>query len=520
MMPQPRVWTCGAGLLEALAVQVLAGFPLASPARQDLSRWTILVPTRRAARALERRLFSLSGSTAMLLPRVRPIGDADEDLLADAFPAEPVPDAVSPMGQLFLLLGLIDEWAEAHPHLALAAEVRASRSQSLGLALSLAELVMQLQTEEKDVDFAGVFSELDLAEHRLTILSLLGLVNEQLPKRLHARDLLGPAARRNLLIRLEARRIAQDPGSGPIIAAGSTGTNPATRDLLKAIADHPQGAVILPGLDEGLADDAWAKVDDQHPQGAMKRLLIRAGVTRAEVRVWRPDVDSAGRWRRRLINEALRPAEATADWRDVLEALRREGEAVGVDPLAEGLKGLSVIAARHEEEAADVCALLLRETLETPGRTAALVTPDLALARRVSARLAQFGVMADSSAGEPLSGFPVGVLARLVADWIVDPLSPVLLLAILKHPLTRLGRTAEELAPLLTVLETPKGSENRRLRGARAGDRGLGLAGPGIGRDEGVDRRIRGQGLVLEAHVSPPSPSPPVDHSKTRARWS
>src|SRR3990167_2595368 len=149
----------------------------------------------------------------------------------------------------------------------------------------------------------------------------------------------------------------------------------------------------------------------------MKRLLERSNVTRDQVVTWRPDADSAGRWRRRLINEALRPAEATADWRDVLTDLRIEGEAVGVDPLVEGLKGLSVIAARQEEEAADVCALLLRETLETPGRTAALVTPDLALARRVSARLAQVGVMAGSSAGEPLSGFPIGILARLIADW-------------------------------------------------------------------------------------------------------
>ena len=55
-----------------------------------------------------------------------------------------------------------------------------------------------------------------------------------------------------------------------------------------------------------------------------------------------------------------------------------------------------MVFARAEEEAATAAALLLREALETPGRTAALVTPDAALARRVSARLTRWGVAADS----------------------------------------------------------------------------------------------------------------------------
>jgi ATP-dependent helicase/nuclease subunit B len=65
----------------------------------------------------------------------------------------------------------------------------------------------------------------------------------------------------------------------------------------------------------------------------------------------------------------------------------------------EGLEGLSMLTARDDEEAATAIALLMREALETPGRTAALVTPDQALGRRVSARLTRWGVQADSSAG-------------------------------------------------------------------------------------------------------------------------
>ena len=59
---------------------------------------------------------------------------------------------------------------------------------------------------------------------------------------------------------------------------------------------------------------------------------------------------------------------------------------------AETLAGLIRVDCAHTQEEAQVVALVLREALETPGRTAALVTPDRELARRVAAELARFGI--------------------------------------------------------------------------------------------------------------------------------
>jgi ATP-dependent helicase/nuclease subunit B len=184
-----------------------------------------------------------------------------------------------------------------------------------------------------------------------------------------------------------------------------------------------------------------------------------AGVERAAVRPWSPPHpgDARGRWRRRLISEALKPPQSTSDWLKAIEDLRAEGKGGGVDAIAEGLIGLSLVTARNEEDAADAAALALRETLEAPGRTAALVTPDQGLARRVSARLSRWGVSVDSSAGASLAGFPVGQLVALTARAAADPTDPVLLLAILKHPLVKLGAGAAAL-------------ERWALRGARPSD--------------------------------------------------
>ena len=466
--PAPRWFSIPAhrSFLDDLA----AGLVAALPGAEQLADAVVLVPTRRGARFLAEAFVGAAGGRATLLPQIRAIGDLDEgeppfepgDLSLD------IPPAVDPRTRRFELARLVARDGRLGRKLDAAG--------ALEMADALAKFLDDLQIEEVRDPLSRLegLVDLDMAEHWRRSADVLRIALEAWPARLVELGLIDVADRRVRLLDALTDQWTRHPPRHPLIAAGSTGTAPATARLLKAIASAPKGLVVLPGLDLNLADKAWAQVGDQHPQGAMKRLLqVHAGLGRDSVEEWLPDADSRGRWRRRLINEALRPAEATADWRTVLADLRKEAAAGGVDPLAEGLAGLSVVAARHEEEAADVCALLLRETLERPDATCALVTPDLALARRVSARLARFGVVADSSAGAPLAGFPIAVLARMVADHAADPLSPVLMLAILKHPLTRLEREPEALDAVLAMLETPhrEDRDNRRLRGPRAGDR-------------------------------------------------
>ena len=91
-------------------------------------------------------------------------------------------------------------------------------------------------------------------------------------------------------------------------------------------------------------------------------------------------------------------------------------------------------------EEAGVIALCLRQALETPGRTAALITPDRGLARRVAVELKRWRIMVDDSAGLPLAATPPGSFLRLTAAMLVSGLDPIDLLAALKHPLARGGR--------------------------------------------------------------------------------
>jgi len=81
----------------------------------------------------------------------------------------------------------------------------------------------------------------------------------------------------------------------------------------------------------------------------------------------------------------------------------------------------------------------MRETLETPSKTAMLVTPDRDLSRRVSAKMQRWGVTVDDSAGIPFHNSPCGTYLRLVAEWLNDRSNPVALMSLARHSLSLFG---------------------------------------------------------------------------------
>jgi len=438
--------------LDDLAAGVLAWLGDAPP--EALADATILLPNRRAARAFTSALTRLSGDRPVLLPQVRPLGDLEED----EPPFSPgdlgldLPPAIAPLTRRFEMARMIIE--DFEPGM--------KPLRALEMADALGGFLDSCQLEEiEDPGQVVDLVEGDLAIHWQESARFLGLAVEAWPKRLAAMGLVDPAWRRASLLRLLATRWSDNPPTGPVIAAGSTGSAPAAADVLAAVARAPQGCVVLPGLDRDLADTVWAllKDEEQHPQNALWRLLHRHEVSRDAVRPWHQPPTTAkdqarGLARQRLLNEALRPARATSDWRKEIARIREVAAPLtSVDPIALGLEGLSVVSLRVEEDAAATLALMMRETLETPGRTCALVTPDLALGRRVAARLERWGITADSSSGTPLSRMPAGGFLDLAARWIADPLNPQTLLALIKSPLTRFDLVGANAVEAVATLE-------------------------------------------------------------------
>lgn len=454
---KPNVFTIPASapflpsLIEALqAGRLVPGFP-GSGDPLELGRATLYLPTRRACRLAREVFLDVLGTQAAILPRIVPLGDPDEDEIAFAEAATgalaeaalAIPPAIEPLERRLLLAELILQWANTA---AMKSEegaplVANTPSAALALADDLARLMDDMTMRGVSWDELDGLVPDDLEPYWQRSLEFLKIARVAWPAIRAERGAIEEAERRDRLIEAEAKRLADS--DAPVIAAGSTGSIPATARLLATIAHLPHGALVLPGLDTLLDDDSWAllagRADDEthdgvpaasHPQFAMHALLARIGITRAEVQELTPP---APHGRDALMSEAMRSAATTERWQT-----RRDDAGFG-QAVDAAFEKLSVIEAANPEEEALAIAIALRETLETPDRRAALVTPDRALARRVVAALARWQVPVDDSGGDALPDTPAGIFARLAAQVVLGGLEPVPLLALLKHPLLRLG---------------------------------------------------------------------------------
>jgi ATP-dependent helicase/nuclease subunit B len=444
---------------------------------ERLAQATLYLPTRRAGRLVREIFLDELKARAVLLPRIVALGDIDEDELVFAEESESyggagsldIPPKLGELERRFTLARLVTIWAESPVSAPL---VIGGPASTLALAADLARLMDDMVTRGVGWEALDGLVPEQLDRYFQYSLEFLQIARQAWPAHLQEIARIEPAARRDLLIEAEARRLAARQ-AGPVIAAGSTGSMPATAKFLRVIASLPQGAVVLPGLDTDLDDEAWQAIggirdaqgrfttppSSNHPQYAMHALLQRFALERRDVEIL--GTPSPG-GRDVLLSEAMRPSGATAHWQ------RRLAEPDIAARIALGMTRLSVIDAENPEIEALAIAVAMREAHHL-GKSAALVTPDRALARRVIAALGRWNLAFDDSGGEALMETAQGIFARLAAQAAASELEPPTLLALLKHPLCRLGAAAGSFRRAIETLE------QALLRGTRppGGSRGL-----------------------------------------------
>lgn len=490
---RPAVYTIPAhrAFADALAAGLIARHGRGAT---GLAAGILILPNNRAQRAITDAFVRRSGSGpssslrtgGLLLPRMIPVGDPELDeriggALEPIGDGEAIPPAIDPLERLMLLARLVRR------HVGVEAAEALRLAEALGRTLD--QLIVERIAPHRLREIAADFP--DLSAHWQRSLDQLELIVSHWPEVLARRGRIDLAERRNRLLDAVAARWRAEPPRGFVVAAGITTAAPAVAQLLRTIARLPNGEVVLPAFDVAMAADEWSALGphqpdpvtgwtrapiETHPQFQLKLLLDRMDVGRAEVQRWRwgggRDAPAA---RGRAIGHAMAPAKFTAKWQALAPAERR-------------LTGVKALELADPAEEAQAIAIALREALEVPERTAALVTPDRTLARRVAAHLRRWGIVADDSAGRPLPETAPGTLLLGLAQAAAERFAPVPLLALLKHPLVRQGEAR------LAWLEGARALD-LALRGPRpaAGLAGIAahLAEPG-GRGERVRRAAAG----------------------------
>lgn len=456
----PKLFTIPPGI--PFAPALCAGvIERAGPGSFAFADTLILVPTRRATRAL-REAFAEILKRPTLLPRIVALADVDEEIELSGLD-EGLGDlpAIAPLRRKLLLATLVQHWGAAK-------RSPIPLHHALNSAGELGGFLDEAMTQGADLARLADLAPVEMAAHWREVVSFLNIIAVQWPKLLEAESCTEAVIRRDANLRAMAKTLATAQPNVPVIAAGSTGSIPATAELLKTVAHLPAGAVVLPALDTRLDAAAWERLEPTHPQFGISRLLTHLGAGREDVQCWSPlpEISPARLQRVDFVSEALRPAPTTDAWLEFAARWPRSA--------APALENFAVVEAKTSREEALIIACAMREALDVPSRTAALVTPDRALARSVASELTRWDIVVDDSAGVPLTSTAPGMFLSLLATAAAEDMAPVPLLSLLKHPLAAGGEDPAEFRRHTGELEIAV------LRGLRP-DGGL----------EGIARRLQ-----------------------------
>jgi len=383
--------------------------------------WARVTIVANSARMRSRIQAVLEESDATLMPRLHLVTD-----LAALHPALfALPQStVAPMRRRLDLIEPIRRLLDIAPDMA-------GRTQAIELADTLAKLIDEMQSEGVPAAALHALDVSDQSGHWQRALKFVKIATDYAVKD----DVIEPEAAQRLKALALIEAWEATPPQNPILFAGSTGSRGTTSLLMQATARLPQGGVILPGFDRHTPTRVWKQLthpspQEDHPQYRYAHLMKELGLAPDDVSDWSDD-QAPSAARNQLISLSLRPAPVTHYWRS---------EAKDLGPLPTATEDITWVAAPDPRAEANAIALGLRAAA-ADGKTAALISPDRTLTRRVAAALDRWGVIADDSAGVPLPLTAPGRAMLQVADILAKGPAADTLLALLKHPLiaTALG---------------------------------------------------------------------------------
>lgn len=415
---------------EKSLVDVLAErfFALYKDKPEELAEVLFLLPSRRACQNLKEAFVRQNGSAPTILPQIRPIADAENDeiyLSENRDFSFEIPPAVPPFYRTLVLTKMImqkpQKWGLGN----------ISTAQAYALAQNLAELIDLTKEHELSFDNIANIVREEYAEHWQQILQLLTIITVHWPKILQEEGFVDSSTRKISLLREQLKIWQQNSPMQKIVIAGTTAGFPLLKKLIKVVLNFTNSEVYLYGIDNYLSENDWEKVDENHPQFELKELLSFLELKRSDIL---PLESSKITPKERFVSEIMRPASTTSEWQKIVHNKFQNSD-------FDYLKILNCTDLRQEAYA---ISLIMREVLETPEKTAALITTDRNLARRTVAELKRWNIIADDSSGQPLHLSPIGIYLRLIINVLEQNFSQVSLLALLKHPFTKCNLPADE----------------------------------------------------------------------------
>ncbi|MDE2738650.1 MAG: double-strand break repair protein AddB [Paracoccaceae bacterium] len=417
---------------------------------EDMARVEIYLTTNSLRQAVIARFIEHKNT---FIPKLSLLTDLKRDA---RFPAIPLP--ASTLRIRLELMQIIKKLLEKDHRFA-------SHLAQYELTKSLESLLQELNEENIGPDELKEVDQTNLSSHWKESLKFL----EILTGFVKTSNTPSEEARLRLVIDALVSSWETNPPDHPVIVAGSTGSVGATQYFMQKVASLPQGALVLPCFDFDLPEGVWEKMESKtfqidHPQYRFYQLAINLGILPGDIPHWTGEIER-NLPRNSLISLALRPAPVTNQW---------QSEGPKLANLKEATEGLTLVEAPSLRIEAVTIALQMKKALED-NRTAALVTPDRSLIRRVKATLRKWNLNPRNSRNDNLLQTSMGTFLQSIANLMGKEASPEEFVALLKHPLTNSGPDQEnhkELASDLEYFIRSKGPEYDPMKQTYSWSRG------------------------------------------------
>ncbi len=411
----------------------------------ELSKILVLLPNKRSCTGLREAFLRQTKGKPVLLPKIRPVGDIDSEEIFITSEIFDIPEPVPAIKEKFILAKLIMEWQKENQ----GGDIKNyTEDQALFLAGELRSFLHDLQRENIPFTSLGNIVPDELAKHWQITMDFLYSLVEKWGYVQKKEGFISSVEFQKKLTKKQIELWRDNPPEYPVIIAGSTGSIPATSELIKEVLSLKKGAVILPALDTFCSSDYWKSIDKSHPQYAIKNLLSFLSVSREDVANWSDGCDDNERLR--VASEVLSPPEVIKEWFDLSDK--------------KGFEGISILEASDIQEEAEVISLAIREKLENKDCNIAVITHSRDISRRIISIMEKWGIKANDSAGIPISETSIGIFLRLIADVPAGKYDPITLLSLLKNPFTEIGESKFQCRKYARELE------KKFLRGIRKYD--------------------------------------------------
>jgi ATP-dependent helicase/nuclease subunit B len=309
-------------------------------------------------------------------------------------------------------------------------------AQAFRMASDLASLIDAWAWYELDFNRLQAIAPSHLASHWQQHLNALELISALWPKRLASLGMIEAATHTVQVVQHIVKHYPNSPHH--FVLAGVVHPAPLLHTLAKTIAAHPKGLWVLAGYERSVTQPP-----PHHPAYLQQRMLAHTGIAAADV----PDM---------VAHDSVTPTSKARQ--DSIAAHLHDDDkvwaALPTTTLAEGLNNVSLVACPTLEDEARCIALKIRDTVEHPTKTIAVVTPHRGLTQRIRLMLSQWGIVPNTSDGSGLEQSLVGRFLRLLVAVAQDPCDAITLLGLLKHPLCALGGDAAQTRAYAQHLET------------------------------------------------------------------